>query len=708
MRLIILLAVGVFSLAAASTALAWPSPHTLGPYAYVSPAPGSTLHMPGTTIIVRPGGWVDASSLTAGVIQAVGSASGSHDGFVRLSDDGKTVVFHPDAAFEMGETVTCTIEAGIRTDSEGQLPEASFSFRIFDDSTPGPAPGAALAMEAPEWLPARAPGSTSSSFDSLPPDFPPIQVTVGSPPGSEAMFLCPLKFNDPTYQSYLMILANDGTPVSQRKLQSTGLDFKMQPMGRMSYFDTAAGKYYLMNANFAVVDSFAMGYGYYTDVHELQILPDGHALLMAYDGRAIDMSAIVPGGNPNAVVTGLVIHELDRSKDVVFEWRSWDHFQITDAVNRSLTTAQVDYAHGNAIERDTDGHLLISSRHMSEITKISRDDGHILWRLGGKNNEFSFVNDPDGFSYQHSVRRLPNGHIILYDNGNFHTPSRSRAVEYDVNEAAKTATLVWEYRNSPDYYGSAMGSVQRLPNGNTVIGWGATSPALTEVTPAGEKVEEIRFPDGVFSYRGFRHPWPPTIAVHAVWARPRVDVGSIGPEITLRLWPTDQLFWSADSIDVDSLRIQGTIAATSGVFVFNPSPRMEARFPSAPLLAYLKPGRTTLQIDGAFVSGERFHTSADIEITGEKRVQARMASPVGSSPLRISFRSDGATPRTVTMAAYDAHGRRVRRWTATISGSGEVTWDGRGGNGEKLASGIYFVGTEGTAINEMARVVLVK
>jgi hypothetical protein len=185
-----------------------------------------------------------------------------------------------------------------------------------------------------------------------------------------------------------------------------------------------------------------------------------------------------------------------------------------------------------------------------------------------------------------------------------------------------------------------------------------------------------------------------------------VDVGSIGSEIALRLWPTDQLFWSADSIDVDSLRIQGTIAATSGVS--DPSLGMEARFPSAPLLAYLKPGRTTLQIDGAFVSGERFHTSADIEITGEKRVRARMASPVGSSPVRISFRSDGATPRTVAMAAYDAHGRRVRRWTATISGSGEVAWDGRGGNGEKLASGIYFVGTEGTAIDEMARVVLVK
>jgi hypothetical protein len=240
-----------------------------------------------------------------------------------------------------------------------------------------------------------------------------------------------------------------------------------------------------------------------------------------------------------------------------------------------------------------------------------------------------------------------------------------------------------------------------------VIGWGSTSPALTEVTPTGEKVEEIRFPAGVFSYRGFRHEWPPTIAATAAFVHPRIDVGSIGPEISVWIRPDADLFFSADSVDADSLRIHGTIYATSADSV-DPTRGMEVRFPSAPLLAYLKPGRTQLDVDGRLVSGERFHTSAAIEITGEKRVRARMASPVGASPLRIAFRSDGATPRTVTMAAYDAHGRRVRRWTATIGGSGEVTWDGRGGNGERLASGIYFVGTEGTAIDEMARVVLIK
>ena len=38
-----------------------------------------------------------------------------------------------------------------------------------------------------------------------------------------------------------------------------------------------------------------------------------------------------------------------------------------------------------------DGHILLSSRRLSEITKINRQSGKIIWRLGGANNQFKFV-----------------------------------------------------------------------------------------------------------------------------------------------------------------------------------------------------------------------------------------------------------------------------------------------------------------------------
>ena len=170
----------------------------------------------------------------------------------------------------------------------------------------------------------------------------------------------------------------------------------------------------------------------------------------------------------------------------------------------NFLASAVDYIHGNAIELDYDGNLLISSRHLNEISKISRSTGEFIWRLGGNNNEFTFVNDTIPFHYQHDIRRLENGNITMFDNGNFRAPLVSRALEYQLDEVNKVATLVWSYQHTPVVYGAFMGSVQRLKNGNTLIGWGGTSPALTEVTPSGTIALEMTLPAGVWSYRVMR------------------------------------------------------------------------------------------------------------------------------------------------------------------------------------------------------------
>ena len=117
-------------------------------------------------------------------------------------------------------------------------------------------------------------------------------------------------------------------------------------------------------------------------------------------------------------------------------------------------------------------------RHLSSIVKINRKTGDVMWILGGKQNEFTFINEhgenaPTYFSYQHDISVLPNGNFTLFDNGEQHSPNYSRGVEYKLDVPNKTATLVWEYRHLPnDIYAAAMGSVERLPNGNYIVGWG--------------------------------------------------------------------------------------------------------------------------------------------------------------------------------------------------------------------------------------------
>src|SRR5438309_9529927 len=107
---------------------------------------------------------------------------------------------------------------------------------------------------------------------------------------------------------------------------------------------------------------------------------------------------------------------------------------------------------------------------MGEITKIDRRTGEIIWRLGGRNNQFAIMNDPlGGFSAQHSVRVLDNGNLLLYDNGLRHSPLQSRAVDYRLDTDAKTATMVWQYRRVPPDFTPFLGYAHRDQNGNTPI-----------------------------------------------------------------------------------------------------------------------------------------------------------------------------------------------------------------------------------------------
>ena len=99
---------------------------------------------------------------------------------------------------------------------------------------------------------------------------------------------------------------------------------------------------------------------------------------------------------------------------------------------------------------------------------------------------------------------------MFFDNGNFHTPPFSRAVEYELDEINLVATKVWEYRNNPDYYTSAMGSVRRLSNGNTLINW-CRAGYVTEVRPDGSKDLEIKFPLELYTYRVVKTDWVSTL-----------------------------------------------------------------------------------------------------------------------------------------------------------------------------------------------------
>lgn len=306
-------------------------------------------------------------------------------------------------------------------------------------------------------------------------------------------------FTTPDAHTWLLVTDNAGHPVFSKQANAVNLQVWGE---RLSYFDNDAPKFVMLNDSYEPVDEWA-AVGYPTDVHDLRLLDNGGALLLVYHEFPYDMSLIVPGGSPTATVVSCIIQELNPDKSLAWEWDSANHLPITQT-NVSLTANRIDYSHCNALEIDTDGNLLLSHRHLDEVTKINRQTGAVMWRLGGQGNEFTFTND-DGFALQHDIRRIAGGHITLFDNGR---PARgySRAVEYELDEVGKLITRTWEYRGA---FAFCCGNVQRLPGdgseeGNTLINFGPAYPTIIEVNPEGEIVFAA---DVAFSYRSFKAPW---------------------------------------------------------------------------------------------------------------------------------------------------------------------------------------------------------
>jgi hypothetical protein len=504
---------------------------------FVYPRPNS-IHVPlASSIIIRPGPTLDPRSVSATIFTVRGSVSGLHAGRTVLGDDGRTVVFTPAQPFSPGERVSVALDGSLRTRNGETISAYSEGF------TAGvPASDAADAIRRVRELSTGAASRASlpvikerSSLENLsavPADFPTVTVINDDAPSAGDLFLDNFPFDQNIkYTPFIFTLDGAGKPRFVRTMPTRCLGFTMQPNGKMSYYFEKDGCFNLLDSTYTVVDTFRCGNGFATDLHEFQILPNGHVLMLSYDPERVDMSSVIQGGDSTATVMGIILQELDTSKTVVFQWSSWDHYEVTDATHEDLAAGLIDYAHSNSVELDNDGNLLLSSRHMDEITKIDHSTGDIIWRLGGKHNQFTFVNDSIGFSHQHDIRRIANGDITLFDNGNFHTPSFSRAVEYKLDEVAKTATLVWQFRHTPDLPSSAMGSVQRLANGNTVIGWGAVTPSATEVTPDGKTVFEVSLPDGIFSYRALRFeaPAPAAVPLSADASLRGTEIGQVVP-----------------------------------------------------------------------------------------------------------------------------------------------------------------------------------
>jgi len=563
---------------------------------FISPLPGSRFHPAGTSIVIRPGDpLAPGPALEVRRWSVAGDRSGVHEGSLVLSRDARTLIFRPAIPFSPGEQVHVQVGRGLTTQSGVPVPSLDWSFEIRAGED-----GAlrSLALQAARWSEVESASNTGTDvIQHLPADLPvppaapvvpknylPVSVYSSNDPDTVGgIFMTPFRAvnSDP---GRLLILDHRAQPLFFRTTADFTFDFRRQPNGRLTYWDEG-GMYLAMDSTYTVVDTFRCGNGYVADEHDLQLLPNGHALLLAYDPEPYPMDTVVVGGRHDAIVIGLIVQELDEAKNVVFQWRSWDHFRVTDAIECAVnfTGPAIDYVHGNAIEEDFDGNLLLSSRHFSEISKIDRATGDVRWRLGphAKENQFTFYDDQTGFSLQHDIRRLANGDLCLFDNGNCVSP-HSRTVEYAVDETNLTAQLILEYVHTPPVNGPFMGNHQQHEDGSVTIGWGgsSTDPKVTELHPDGTVALDLAFGTGNrYTYRALRFPWETT----AFTTVESVGFGSVlvGSEATQTITVTNHL--------ATALTLNQFVTTDTAFAVVSPDSLSLAPGESASLLVRFRP-----------------------------------------------------------------------------------------------------------------------
>jgi len=233
--------------------------------------------------------------------------------------------------------------------------------------------------------------------------------------------------------------------------------------------------------------------------HDLQRLENGNTMFMC--SKILDRPEIAP----EPIIDDCLI-EVSPDGEVLWEWQTADHYDdldLTEEEREMIRTSQVrlrgDWSHGNSIDsissntphtdpRFRPGNIIVSYRHLNLIIVIDRDTDEIVWQ-----NRSAIG--------QHHASMIENGlsgagNIILFDNGfGGRYPDIARTNSRVIEVDPLTDEIVFSYTATQSgiadwmFFSGFVGSVQRMPNGNTLINEGMYGRSF-EVTPNGQMAWE--------------------------------------------------------------------------------------------------------------------------------------------------------------------------------------------------------------------------
>ncbi len=193
--------------------------------------------------------------------------------------------------------------------------------------------------------------------------------------------------------------------------------------------------------------------------HDFFREPNGNTLVLCHE---LAFNAEVYRGT---IDKNDVIVEVDREGRVVWEWHADQHAgEMAELTGIKFPRDHEDWAHTNTIEvlpqtplgeRDSRfeaGNILFSCRNLDLIGVIERPSGRVVWAWG-----------PGEVEGQHAPVMLPEGRILLFDNG--WRRGRSRVLELD----PLTGEIVWEFWLPDHAFAPALSSAYPLPGGRLLV-----------------------------------------------------------------------------------------------------------------------------------------------------------------------------------------------------------------------------------------------
>ena len=263
-------------------------------------------------------------------------------------------------------------------------------------------------------------GHSAQSWIYLPSTFPQLSTKGTLDEGKKHVFLTLSNFVTATpYETVV-----DRNAVPSWFEQGNGSDLKPVHLGKTRYslarHDGGGGsRIDELDRRFHTIRSHQLnGVPASTDFHDSELLPDGRSLLLGYDGDHVRGHGYLDA----------VIQIVRRDGAADFTWNSKDHVDPAEAYVDGGTG---DYAHINSLQYlPKSGDILASFRNLSQVMLIAGpdDSGHAAGTSSGgwaaSRTTSPSLDDPDGGNCaQHMARILPNGHLMLFDNGSRADPT---------------------------------------------------------------------------------------------------------------------------------------------------------------------------------------------------------------------------------------------------------------------------------------------